>query len=64
MCAGRGKDLGDGDGRMEREERAGGRAGDGKEVGGFHFSSSSSSVFSFTAGQGGQRAGRQLSCPP
>lgn len=26
MCAGRGKDLGDGDGRMEREERAGGRA--------------------------------------
>ena len=60
MCAGRGKDLGDGDGR--KEGRVGGLAGDGKQAGGFRFSSSSLSVFSFTAGQG-QRAGRQLSCP-
>ena len=45
-----------------KEEWAGGRAGDGKQAGGFRFSSSSLSVFSFTAGQG-QRAGRQLSCP-
>lgn len=42
------------DGR--KEGRAGGRAGDGKQAGGFRFSSSSSPLFSFTTGQ--RAAGR------
>jgi hypothetical protein len=52
VCAGRGKDLGDGDGRMEG--RAGGRweAGRRLPVSLLHLRLS----FSFTAGQGGKGA--------